>query len=213
MGLWLAGCNSNPSDSGTEGTDTPVEQDGVPQRIAGTNSRPPGSTAADFPTFFNEALVGRGSDKIEEALAAVVHPTHGIFVVHKPGAVPKPDFCKNVEELKKVRMSIVEDFARITKEVKEGDLPFYDCDTFDKEGSYFVAMPQPGSVLHDTYKDMAEMMSIDLPAAELDAAKQQDGRITHVAVSTDAGMQLGFGQIDGRWYLLSIDVALYDCGA
>lgn len=205
----LGSCSSDNTNT-EDGQDSTKVETGSPSKSV--DNTKVGSNASDFTTFFNEALVGRSADNMDAVVNAVIHAQKGVFLIHRPGAINKPEYCKGVDDIKAIRESIVEDFVLITEKAQQGELPFYDCMSFDKEGAYFKKHDNKG-VVEKAYKDMADMMYVDVSDEMYAKAKAADEGITITAVSTNSGLRLGFGQVEGKWYLLLIDIAAFDCGA
>ena len=208
----LGACSSESNNSEKEKEEQKNNIEGVHKKAESKGDQKIGSDATDFATFFNESLVDKDSDVIEEAVDAIIHPEKGVFLLHRPGAINKPEYCEGVEDIKAVRESIVDDFTNIQAKVKKGNLPFYDCISFDKEGSYFKRHGNDG-IVEKAYKDMADMMYVEVPEEKYEKAREADEAIEITVVSTNAAFQLGFGKIDEKWYLILVDIAAFDCGA
>lgn len=210
--LWLVGCSSTSST--TDGGDPDGGQSLVDNNSGdeNTNTSAPRSNSSDFETFFNESLVGRNNDNIEDAVKALIHPDMGVFLIYKPGAIQRPTHCKTIQDLKDIRPSIVDEFTGIKSKAQKGELPFYDCDFFDKKGTYYMSGEKNG-MLVSLYHEMEEMLSMEANPEELAAAQKADDATTVELVNTESFLQMSFGQVEGKWYILSIDIAVFDCGA
>ncbi len=152
------------------------------------------------------ADVGAGWDEF-------VDPNMGIWVIHRPGVADVPSKFNDLEEVSNALAYATTTAYGLTCEVKQEEAPTYDCDTeFDKEGCF--ATPT------DSFDGVSKLMIqlndygfADYSADEIGAAQIFEANVDTQVVSTDNGMTLYFGVVDGEWRLLVIDVAQFDCSA
>lgn len=199
LSLFLISCSSN---SGSEG-------DG------GSNGKSVNSnikTANEFEAFVVNNLYNLNAGEIEGAIDKMIDPSLGVYLVYKPGALPNAQKHASSAELKKTQAYIFETFGDISAQPKQGELPFYDCEAWDKEGAFYKEVKNH-SLLTNTINQMMEMLETEFPDEEKAAVEKVDASVSRVMVLTDAQLELGFGQVNGAWKLLYINIAEFDCGA
>ena len=170
------------------------------------------ASKGDFASFFTSGIGSANKTQTLNSIDGMIDPTLGAYLIYKPGAMSTPVRFTSVEELKSIFSSIDEALALIDCKPVEGELPYYDCDSFDKEGCYYKNTSN-GNALQDYMKQMEEMLFSEFTDAEKTNAENADGAVSTVVVSTNAYVEMGFGRINGEWKLITINIAKFDCGA
>ena len=61
--------------------------------------------------------------------------------------------------------------------------------------------------------DLIDNELSSLSEAQISAARRAEGLVELQLVQTEQALSLLFGQIEGEWYLLVVDAAIFDCSA
>ena len=172
------------------------------------------SAEGDFSTFFKMNFSKQGKEQIMNNIDAMIDPSIGVYLVYKPGAMPVPKRCTSAEELKETFAYLNESLVQIQcEEVKESEaLPYYDCESFDMEGCVFKKVEEGGSLVA-AQEQMTELMFTEFSDEEKAQAQKADEAVSVVLVATDAAVSMSFGKVDGKWKIIVINIADYDCGA
>ena len=97
-------------------------------------------------------------------------------------------------------------------DLQEAAVPKYDCDSWSKEGC-FIASKNNYVGISELMKTLQEYDYGEYDAKQINHAKQVEQLISKEIVITEAWMGMFFGNIKGKWYLLVLDAASYDCSA
>ncbi|GAB4407926.1 MAG: hypothetical protein OHK0039_10710 [Bacteroidia bacterium] len=143
-----------------------------------------------------------------------IHPERGFYLLAHPGALPVPFHCASLDELFGHAEWMKSGMKSIMGQPRLDELPAFDCgDLFSKQGCFIA--PKPAG-----YDGLSSIMQIlnDTETSRFDtreiARAQEIERLAQVeVVDTGGELALYFGQIDGAWYLLIIDIGTYDCSA
>lgn len=142
-----------------------------------------------------------------------IHPEKGYYLLTHPGAVSVPVHFQKIEDLFGQAPWLQKGMTSLSPTTTVGPLPEFDCgDMFSKEGSFLNECPPYGEIS----ELMATLSAYELGSYEqdqIDQAKDLEQYITHALIDTEEAIGFYFGQIEGQWYLLVIDIATYDCSA
>lgn len=148
-----------------------------------------------------------------EKAKAYIHPQKGFYLLTQPGAVSVPYFCTNLSDIYQYAPWMEKGKAELDAQPVEAPLPDFDCgDMFSKEGCFMANV--------SGYKDISSLMG---SLRELQLGNYDDRQIAKAAelesfvsaqiIDTDANLGFLLGLIDGKWYLLVMDMATYECSA
>ncbi|MGB0522792.1 MAG: hypothetical protein ACPGJS_07520 [Flammeovirgaceae bacterium] len=197
--LGLIACS--PSNSGSDGE--------TPKGNAGNSNIKP---ANDFEAFLVDNLFDVSAGDVEGAIDKMIDPSLGVYLVYKPGALPTVQKHTSAADLKKTQAYLFESFVGVAAQPKKGELPYFDCEAWDKEGCFYKEVTN-SNLLQATMTQMSEMLDTAFPEAETKSAEKTDASVSRVMILTDAQLELSFGQVNGAWKLLIINIADFDCGA
>lgn len=143
-----------------------------------------------------------------------IHPELGMFLVTRPGAMSAVFSCKKIEEVYENQFTswIGDYLKKMPCELEEGATPEFDCDTWSKEGC-FIAPAQNYKGISELMNTLVEYEYADYSPKQISDAKKLEKYVSKEIVSTEAWMGMFFGNIGGKWYLLVLDAATYDCSA
>ncbi len=169
------------------------------------------TTFEDFYKGFFNKYAKKG--KAEE-LQSIIHPEKGIFFVVKPGVAPIIRNFKTIAEVSETFPDIKDKLKGIKcKKLKREALPKFDPNEgFDKEGCYYQEVSDSKDL-----QNYIEVMKTDNPDVvdekSVELAKYFDSVTNRKVVLTEQEIDLHFAEIDGKWYLVAINKAIYDEGA
>lgn len=168
-------------------------------------------TERKFALFLRDFFVKTAQSGNIESLEELVHPDYGIFIVDKPTSFAIINRFESLEE-------IINNFPYFTNHLqgltcnspKAGELPKFDCKDFNKQGCFYLKLKNANTITNKI-KRIESSISETCTKEEKQIAKELDVKIEHIVVMTESFIQLAFAQIDGKWYLVMIDTANYDC--
>lgn len=148
------------------------------------------------------------------SLAPLIHPEHGLFLITKPGAMPATYRLENVAGLTRYTPWLDEGRPGLPEKPTEAAIPDFSCtDLFAREGCFLARLDQPYTGLSDLMKALNRAETGRVDTQMQNATEKMEQHVSAQMVDTDWGVGLYFGQIDGKWYLLVMDLATYDCSA
>lgn len=142
-----------------------------------------------------------------------IHPSKGFYFLTHPGAVHIPYRCTRVDEVY-AKAPWLKEGMRLAAAPQPGPLPDFDCGKLFSKAGCFMAPVQ--TAYDDISSLMQTLQELDLgryEANDIALARDVEQYVTHQLVDTEAAVAFYFGQIDGAWYLLIIDIGSYDCSA
>lgn len=173
----------------------------------------PALQSADFEAFFTGYFAKKTFDDKLSGLAPLVHPTTGVYIIHRPGAIDAIAGGKTIAEAASQVAGLLPKLSGIEGALIKEELPAFDCATeFSKQGYFY----QEVSGLKDLSKKYDELVKAGVAEPDqafLDRLIEADSRTSLLFVSTKESLGLRFAQIEGKWYLIAIDLAQFDCGA
>lgn len=148
------------------------------------------------------------------SLKPFIHPQHGMYLINQSGAFTLPYEIHDVIELKENAPWMSKGNRNFCKIPQVGDLPTFTCETlFSKQGCFFSKMTAPYSSLTELMEALMEAEVSRFESGNLQKAKTFQSLVTHKMIATESSTSLLFGKVDGKWCLLVIDLATYDCSA
>lgn len=148
-----------------------------------------------------------------EALAPYIHPEKGFFVVTTPGAISVPYFVRTTQEMLQKVPYLDQGMPQLKARPERAALPDFNCgDFFSKQGC-FIGPPEDFNLMSSVMGSVNTVEPGMFKAADIARAEDLEGFASQQIVDTygEAGFYLG--EIEGKWYLLVIDLATYDCSA
>ncbi len=148
------------------------------------------------------------------ALDNIIHPEKGFFFITRPGAIDAVYHLYKSEEIVSQANTpwIKDKLSDISCNIQAIDLPSYDCDNFSSQGCFLAPVGNVDRI--SGLMGALEQASIRSfsPEEQGDANSMEDF-ISYELVVTESYLSMLFGIIDGRWYLLVLDAAKFDCSA
>lgn len=137
-----------------------------------------------------------------ESLTEAIHPATGIYIIHNPGAFI---VLEHFEGIKMVDDHISKQMNPLGTDFTRGSKPAFSCGEgqWDKQGVYWNA--DKIEMLRKVYGWMVEY-ELDHKKLEVSKVKEANDAIELLVYDTHSETGLYFGQINGQWYLLAIDL-------
>lgn len=152
------------------------------------------------------------SDGDFEAADAFIHPEIKLKYLTRPGAYDVIYTISSLKEVLEYNPWMEDVFQFIDCELKQESLPGYDCDDFDKQGC-FIADVEGYDRLVDNMQALTEAEIATFTQSQMNDATEVQRLVQAQLTNTDQTIAMLFGNIDGKWYLLVLDKAIYDCSA
>ena len=172
-------------------------------------------TARSIPTQIQaakEILSALSSGKYEQA-AKYIHPKIGYYFVTQPGAMSVPYKCSDLNTMVSYASWFKNGIPNLGTDLKEEALPGFNCgDLFSKEGT-FIAEVSDYSAISSLMGALNRAEVGNYDEKLIGDVKSLEKYITWQIIDTYSATSLLLGNIDGKWYLLGIDIAAYDCSA
>jgi hypothetical protein len=161
----------------------------------------------DFTQFFN-----RFSKESLPNLEAMLHPNYGVFVVHKPSTYAITQHFGSLSEAMQELPYLSEYFEQLPKSAKlRPQVPSFNCERFAEEGLFYEDLASP--MVLSKIAETAKLLGEEIPSNQQNLAADLDKQKAKIVVLTSQYLALGFAQIEGKWYLVLIDTARFDCAA
>ena len=163
----------------------------------------------EFENVLNEFLAISSDNQFREYL----HPQLGFYINHKPGAISVVEHFNDLEEVYEELPHLESYFKKFNgKNPKKEEIPLFDCESFSKEGTFYQVTSsfneiEKGIEINEKIIDKVHSKE------EKEFAKSTDQKITRVVVLTDDYLEIGFTNIDGKWYMIWFNLAKFDCSA
>ncbi|WP_027003631.1 hypothetical protein [Hugenholtzia roseola] len=161
----------------------------------------------DFTKFFN-----RFSKESLSNLESMLHPNYGVFVVYKPSTYAITQHFGSLSEATQELPYLSEYFEQLPKDTElRRQVPNFNCEQFAQEGTFYedVASPMVLSKVAET----AKLLGREIPSQQQNLATALDKQQAKTVVLTNQYLALAFANIEGKWYLVLIDTARFDCAA
>ncbi|MGV3539743.1 MAG: hypothetical protein ACO1OQ_08030 [Rufibacter sp.] len=170
--------------------------------------KPSANGQDDFKAFFQkfEQIIQRQD---AAAFNQLISKEHGLYIIDTPGAMPQFNYITDIRTFKRANVeqspffSIRETFKNCTLQTVKA-LPKVNCEgdvePYEKKGC-FVA---DGSAFqkNDAYKYAS------LPAEQEKTVAQTQKLVTKTVLHTTSGFKFHFGQVNGQWRVLFIDLMI-----
>lgn len=141
-----------------------------------------------------------------------IHPEVKLRYLTRPGAYDVIYTLKSLQEVTEYSPWMTEVFQGINCELELEAVPSFDCEAFDKEGCFLDKITDYDRLLVNM-QALEEAELNTFTQSEMNAAAEAQQYVQVQFTHTDQTIALFFGNIDGKWYLLVLDRAIYDCSA
>ncbi len=149
-----------------------------------------------------------------QLLSSLMHPEYGTFLLTKPGALPAIYHIFETAELTKYTPWLADGISQLPLSPQKESLPGFTCsDLFSKEGCFLAELSEPYQAVSDMMSAMNRVEVGRYETDQVDRSTQLEQYVSAQMIDTSWGAALYFGEIEGKWYLLVIDIATYDCSA
>lgn len=139
----------------------------------------------------------------------------GALYMYRKGVFDNIVVAKNYAELKSANQGVAAELKTLgCKSIEMKEVSF-DCDKeFSAKGCFLF----PVNGYNDFTKKTAELNKIKggiktYSAKEISAEKEMETMVTHELIITEKHLLLGIGKINGKWRVITIDAAKFDCSA
>ncbi|MEM6347664.1 MAG: hypothetical protein AAF927_27500 [Bacteroidota bacterium] len=178
---------------------------------APTQNRKVGARYAEKVTLINDVLMAMKTGKLQ-AIKEGLHPELGAYLIYKNGLFP---VIEPINELSDIKNSLGQEISwpQIQSQATASNIPDFNCDEeFAQEGCFYQALAQSFHGLSETveYANQAEKR---VDPSVLGQIQKIEQLVSYQVVDTKTGISFFIGETQGRWYLLVMDLALYDCNA
>jgi hypothetical protein len=196
--LIISACNTAENNSSNT-RDSLSRRDSLKKALQ--EDLPPASDIKQFNWFYSAfahaAITGNDS-----LFNVVIHPKHGLWIIHSEGAMPQFTKVLKISEYKNALGKSIIPFDKnaMMNVPKEEDLPKIDCNSknFYSKSGCFTSM-QNVFEAEKIWKHAGLTADVDKEVGQLAST------ITRTVINTD-NFIFYFSLIDGSWYLTFIDV-------
>jgi len=148
------------------------------------------------------------------SLADLTNPDLGVYFIVHPGAMSYVYQHQSIEGITEQAPWLGEGTSALSITPVVETLPEFDCTSlFSKEGCFLDQESGPYDQVSSLMNSLNRIENGLYESPEVAAARRAERYVQAVMVDTPSGMAFGFGQVEGSWYLLVIDIASYDCSA
>lgn len=143
-----------------------------------------------------------------------IHPKLGFYLIGQPGAYSVPYHLTSFEEVFK-KAPWLKNGTDMYNELKAESVPTFTCegdDYFDKNGC-FIEDSGNYSSLTGLMKALRQAEFDDFGPEAVNKAANIEKLVKIEVVETKSGTAFYYGEEAGKWYLLIIDMASYNCSA
>ncbi len=176
----------------------------------GGNSPADKSRTASFEEFFQSSFVGKTSSELNVNLSNLVHPTVGIYFIHRPGSVAEVRWFRNWQSVLTTN-EMNQLLVMLGCQPQNAPLPEFDCmNEFSKRGCFYQHQSSSSWIWNKLNK-LRKSSILELSDREAATAQKSDSLTSISMVITEAYVRMHFGKIEGKWYLLLIDHEDFDC--
>lgn len=186
-----------------------------------------GYEALDAPeTASNRA--GRSDSRMEAAVAILqafkignltsigryIHPDLGFYLLTQPGAMSVPYACQKAEDVYQYASWYKDGIKTLDTQPSVEALPDFDCgDMFSKQGCFMNDYPGKYEGISSLMAFLKEADLGDYDDATMASVAKLESYVSTQIIDTDSNLGFLLGEIDGKWYLLVMDMASYECSA
>jgi hypothetical protein len=124
-----------------------------------------------------------------------------------------PYQCKDLNTMVSYAPWFENGIQNLGTDLKEEALPDFDCgNMFSKEGTFFEDIKDYSSV-SSLMNSLNQAEVGNYGEAVIGDVKNLEKYAATQIIDTYSGTSLILGEIDGKWYLIVVDIATYDCSA
>lgn len=180
-------------------------------QASSSRQAPPQQTAMGAVEGLSKAL-GAGN---VEAAQAFIHPEMGFYYLTHPGAMDDLTWCRSITDMTDYPLTpyMKERLLNLRCSPLEEDLPSFDCETFSKQGCFLSPLSEEYERLSSLMIALNEAVLGEYDDADISRARKIEQAVTTQLLDTTVPVAFYFGEVDGKWYLLVVDIASYDCSA
>ncbi len=165
-----------------------------------------------FSDFFAKNFVGKSKKGLLNGINASIHEPTGIYMIHTMGANPVIASYQNAAQLQEMLPNLGSILEDINCELSEESLPVLNNEgKFEKKGCFTEGVSGINT-LSEKYAEIGDLLMLQYEASELAEAAKADAMISQMVLLTDAGVKMGFAQIEGKWKLIMIDLYSFEMG-
>ena len=167
------------------------------------------SNKNEFERVLDDFLTIPSASQLKE----YIHPQEGFYINHKPGAISVVEHFTDLDEVYEQLPHLESYFKKFNgKNPKNEEIPQFNCEVFSKQGTFYQTISsfnkiEKGLEINERMIDRVHSQE------EKELAKETDKRISRIVVVTDDYLEIGFTNIDGKWYMVWFDLAKFDCSA
>lgn len=149
------------------------------------------------------------------AAQAFVHPDMGFYYINRPGAMDYMVHCMRINDMLTDPQGayMKEKFLNMRCSPKRESLPEFDCDKFSKQGCFLAEPAETYQRLSFLMTTLNEYELAEFSPSDIEKARELENTVKMQLVDTTMPAAFYFGEIEGAWYIIAVDVAAYDCSA
>ena len=146
--------------------------------------------------------------------SSAIHPEHGIHLIISPGALSTVYHFDQLTQLPQRAPWLADGLENLDVVPRNAAVPPFSCnDLFAREGIFLQRLDQPYDGMSQLMTSLNEVEPGMFEASAISRARSAEEQIGAMVVDTDAMVGFYFGEGEGRWYLMAVDLASYDCSA
>jgi hypothetical protein len=184
-----------------------IEAAGEPEAPA-FNTRKIGMSMEGIMEFF-ENCRKKDFNKANE----MVYPDLGVYFIYRPGAIDAFQRYNKLQDIFENAAWLESLLSEVECEPDYDRFPDFDCDTNFSEEGCFIREVRSFSRLSALMEALTELGLAEFDEFAAGEARKTEQVVGYEFLSTDLATVFYIGQIEGKWYLLVIDSARYDCSA
>lgn len=172
-----------------------------------------GAEAMTEQNFAQNALLALGN---QSALNELIDDNMGAICITRKGVFDHIDVYKDAKVMAGKDKNVMDMLKGLKcSDMQVREIPKFDCDKGFREKGCFLA---PISEFHEVTEKARALNETKEPivsstARQVSEYANIEALVTHQIVITDKYLRLGIGKIEGKWCILVIDTAKYDCSA
>lgn len=203
--LCLMSCNNR-----TEKTENETPADTAGQIVGVDSSASVENNLSDFIIDFVAAYNSQNNEAIQE----FVHPSIGVALIHRQGAMNWYEKIEGIDFLAPKPSYFPYQKVEHSYSLTFDSLPTYDCatETWSKSG-FFVDSINQTELLTPIVEQMKEFVDIQLPDDYESHIQAAEANSYRVILTTELPLIFHVKEIDGKWYVTLLDRAYGDCSA
>lgn len=176
-------------------------------------TRPPAKTTESFQDFFEKNFVGKSEKGILIGLENARHPPFGIYLLYAAGVNPVLAPYQNTTQMLEALPDLPQNLADLNCTLSEEKFPQPNEDgDFEKKGCFLKNVAQH-TLISEKYEEISRLLLLTYEDDELQQAEKADKIISKIVLSTEKGVKMAFGKIEGKWRLILLDFYSYQFGA